>query len=292
MSSERNSEMQTATPKAAQPIKRPGPHLGRFEGQIAIVTGGASGIGEATCRRLAAEGATVVVADVNGERAAALAAELGKNHQAQQFDAADVTSIEKLVLGTVERFGRLDVLHNNAALTSPALHAKDNNAINISFETWDLIMGVNLRGYLAGCKYALPTMIAQGSGAIVNTASTGAFSGDITRMAYTVSKAAIIGLTRQIATHHGAQGIRCNAVAPGLVLSAGARAAVPNVIAVMQRHLLTPEIGEPEDLAALVCFLASSEARYINGQTYIADGGMLAHNPAMADLIDLAARGG
>lgn len=284
--------MQTATSKAAQFAKRPGPHLGRFEGQIAIVTGGASGIGEATCRRLAAEGATVVVADVNGERASALAAELGKNHQAQQFDAADVTSIEKLVLGTVERFGRLDVLHNNAALTSPALHAKDNNAIDISFETWDLIMGVNLRGYLAGCKYALPTMIAQGSGAIVNTASTGAFSGDITRMAYTVSKAAIIGLTRQIATHHGAQGIRCNAVAPGLVLSAGARAAVPNVIAVMQRHLLTPEIGEPEDLAALVCFLASSEARYINGQTYIADGGMLAHNPAMADLIDLAARGG
>jgi NAD(P)-dependent dehydrogenase (short-subunit alcohol dehydrogenase family) len=276
----------------AQFMTHPGPHLGRFQGQVAIVTGGASGIGEATCRRLAAEGATVVVADVNGERAETVAAELGNNSRAQQFDAVDVTSIERLVLGTIERFGRLDVLHNNAALTSPALHAKDTNAIDISFETWDLVMGANLRGYLAGCKYALPTMIKQGSGAIVNTASTGAFSGDITRMAYTVSKAAIIGLTRQIATHHGRQGIRCNAVAPGLVLSAGSRAAVPNVIEVMQRHLLTPEIGEPEDLAALVCFLASREARYINGQTYIADGGMLAHNPAMADLIDLAARGG
>ncbi|MBT9475202.1 SDR family NAD(P)-dependent oxidoreductase [Polaromonas sp.] len=279
-------------PSAPQPLSRPGPHLGRFQGQVAIVTGGASGIGEATCRRLAAEGATVVVADVNGERAEAVAAELGNHSRAQQFDAADVTSIERLVLGTIERFGRLDVLHNNAALTSPALHAKDTNAIDISFETWDLVMGANLRAYLAGCKYALPTMIKQGSGAIVNTASTGAFSGDITRMAYTVSKAAIIGLTRQIATHHGPQGIRCNAVAPGLVLSAGSLATVPNVIKVMQRHLLTPEIGEPEDLAALVCFLASSEARYINGQTYIADGGMLAHNPAMADLIDLAARGG
>lgn len=266
-------------------------HPNRFKDQVAIITGGASGIGEATCRRLVAEGATVVIADISAERANALATELGSAAYAHAFDAADVSAIEDLVLGTIQRFGRLDVLHNNAALTSPALHAKDTNAIDISFDTWDLIMGVNLRGYLAGCKYALPTMIAQGSGAIVNTASTGAFSGDITRMAYTVSKAAIIGLTRQIATHHGKQGIRCNAVAPGLVLSAGARATVPNVIEVMQRHLLTPDIGEPADLAALVCFLASGEARYINGQTYIADGGMLAHNPAMADLIDLAARG-
>lgn len=127
-------------------------------------------------------------------------------------------SIERLVQGTVDRFGRLDVLHNNAALSSPAIHAKDKNAIDIEFEVWDQVMAVNLRGYLAGCKYALPTMIAQGGGAIVNTASTGGFSGDITRMAYSVSKAAIIGLTRQIATHHGAQGVRCNAVAPGLVL--------------------------------------------------------------------------
>ncbi|MFS9669273.1 SDR family NAD(P)-dependent oxidoreductase, partial [Klebsiella pneumoniae] len=87
-----------------------------------------------------------------------------------------VTSIESLVLCTIERFGHLDVLHNNAALTSPALHAKDTNAIDIGFDTWDLIFAANVRGYLAGCKYALPTMIRQGSGAIVNTASTGAFS--------------------------------------------------------------------------------------------------------------------
>ena len=114
--------------------------------------------------------------------------------------------------------------------------------------------------------------------------------GDITRTAYSVSKAAIIGLTRQVATHYGQQGIRCNAVAPGLVLSPGTRGAAADVIAVMQRHLLTPEVGLPDDIAALVCFLASAEARYINGQTYIADGGMVAHNPAMADLIDYVAQ--
>lgn len=266
-------------------------HADRFRGQVAIVTGGASGIGAATCRRLVAEGADVVIADMNGEKANVLAEELGPHAVAEQFDAADVTSIEALVSGTLKRFGRLDVLHNNAAISSPEVHARDNNAIDISFETWDQVMAVNVRGYLAGCKYALPTMIAQGGGAIVNTSSTGGFAGDITRMAYSVSKAAIIGLTRQIATHYGRKGIRCNAVAPGLVLTPGTRGAAANVIKVMQRHLLVPEFGEPEDIAAVVCFLASNEARYINGQTYIADGGMLAHNPSMADLIDLATPG-
>jgi NAD(P)-dependent dehydrogenase (short-subunit alcohol dehydrogenase family) len=266
------------------------PHANRFNRQVAIVTGGASGIGEATCRRLVAEGADVVIADVNGEQAIALAAQLGPHAIAHQFDAADVASVESLVSSTVQRFGRLDVLHNNAAITSPEVHARDLNPIDITFTTWDQVMAVNVRGYLAGCKYALPTMIAQGGGAIVNTASTGGFAGDITRMAYSVSKAAIIGLTRQIATHYGRQGIRCNAVAPGLVLTPGTRGAATEVIEVMQRHLLVPELGTPEDIAALVCFLASNEARYINGQTYIADGGMLTHNPAMADLIDLASR--
>lgn len=276
-------------PVAPSPIKS---CPGRFDGQVAIVTGGASGIGEATCRRLVAEGASVVVADVDQARATALADELGSQAWALMFDAAEVASIERLVRLTAERFGRIDVLHNNAALSSPQIHARDRNAIDIDFETWDLVMGVNVRGYLAGCKYVLPLMLAQGSGAIVNTASTGGFAGDNTRMAYSVSKAAIIGLTRQIATHYGQRGVRCNAVAPGLVLTPGTRGAAGAVIQVMQRHLLVPEFGEPADIAALVCFLASAEARYVNGQTYIADGGMLAHNPAMADLNDLLSRSG
>lgn len=265
-------------------------HPDRFRGQVAIVTGGASGIGEATCRRLAAEGATVVIADVDADRANTLAEALGPAASAQVFDAGDVSTIERLVNGTLERFGRLDVLHNNAALSSPAVHQRDSNPIDIEFETWDLVMAVNLRGYLAGCKYALPAMLKQGRGAIVNTASTGGLAGDITRMAYSVSKAGIIGLTRQVATHYGRKGIRCNAVAPGLVLTPGTRGAAASVIDVMERHLLVPEVGVPEDIASLVCFLASDEARYINGQTYVADGGMLAHNPTMADLVDMAAR--
>lgn len=264
----------------------------RFMGKVAIVTGGASGIGAATCRRLTAEGAKVVVADVNLAPAEALAKELGNEAMAFQFDAGDVLSVEKLVAATFARYGRIDVLHNNAAITAPAVHAKDTDAIHIDFETWDLVMAVNVRGFLAACKFALPHMIAAGGGAIVNTASCGALSGDVSRIAYNVSKAAILGLTRQIATQHGAQGIRCNAVLPGLVLTEAAKTVAADVVEVMQRHVLTRQIGEPDDIANLVCFLASDEARYINGHPYVIDGGMLAHNPANADLLAYAAQHG
>ena len=260
----------------------------RFKEQVAIVTGGASGIGEAVCQRLASEGASVVVADRNVAAAKALAATIGNGALGVGFEAGEVASVQELVEGTIKHFGRLDVLHNNAAIGSPEVHARDTNAIDIDFETWDLVMAVNLRAYLAACKYALPHMIARGKGNIVNSASCGGLSGDISRIAYNVSKAAILGLTRQIATQHGLQGIRCNSIAPGLVLTPAARAVAADVIDVMGRHILTREFGEPADIANLVCFLASDEARYINGQTYVIDGGMLAHNPAHADLADYA----
>lgn len=262
----------------------------RFTGKVAIVTGGASGIGEATCRRLVREGAQVVVADRNLEAAGVLAGELGSQALAVAFEAGEVATVEALVRKTVEHFGRLDVLHNNAAISSPSVHARDTNAIDIDFETWDLVLSVNLRGYLAACKYALPHMIEQGGGAIVNSASAGAFAGDSSRIAYNVSKAAIVGLTRQIATQHGRQGIRCNAVAPGLVLTPAAQAVARDVVEVMDRHILTKAFGEASDIANLVCFLASEEARYINGHTYLIDGGMLAHNPVTPDLEALAQR--
>jgi NAD(P)-dependent dehydrogenase (short-subunit alcohol dehydrogenase family) len=262
----------------------------RFAGQVAIVTGGASGIGEAVCLRLAGEGASVVVADINGEPARKLAEQLGGGSIAVEFDAGDTVSARRLVEAAMDLHGRIDVLHNNAAISSPDVHARDTDAVRIDFETWDRVMAVNLRGYLAACKFALPHMIAVGRGAIVNTASAGGFSGDVSRIAYNVSKAAILGLTRQIATQHGAQGIRCNAVAPGLVLTPAVRAVAADVVEVMGRHILTKQFGEPADIASLVCFLASDEARYINGQVYVIDGGMLAHNPAHADLLDYMTR--
>ena len=255
-----------------------------FSGQRVLVVGGSSGIGNGVAQAFARRGAEV---HVWGTRAMAAdyagveGSDLADLHYAC-VDVGDPDQIERAPQPGGDA-ATLDVL----VLCQGTVDYKRRE-----FERagWDRVMAVNLRGYLAGCKYALPQMIRQGGGAIVNTASTGGFAGDISRLAYSVSKSAIIGLTRQIATHHGAQGIRCNAVAPGLVLTPGTRGAAAPVIGIMQRQLLVPEIGVPEDIAALVCFLASSEARYINGQTYIADGGMLAHNPIMADLRDLMAK--
>jgi NAD(P)-dependent dehydrogenase (short-subunit alcohol dehydrogenase family) len=256
----------------------------RLEDKIAIVTGGAGGIGSATARRLIAEGARVVVADIDLPRARAVAADLGPDTLAQQYDAADVTSIEALVDATIRHFGRLDILHNNAAITAPQLQSRDTTAVDIPFEIWDLTLQVNLKSYMAGCKYALPHMLAQGSGAIINTASGSGSHGDLVRIAYGTSKAGIINLTRYVATQHGRDGIRCNAISPGLILTEAAERTVPELPRMLAEHVLTPRLGRPEDVAALVAFLASDDAGYINGQNITCDGGMCAHQPHVADL--------
>src|SRR5579859_4053566 len=140
-------------------------------GKVAIVTGGASGIGAAACRRFVEEGAQVAIGDIDGDKAAALAVELGEAAIAVSFDAGDVASVEALVRRTVEQFGRLDFLFNNAALMSPDIIRSDTDPVTIAFETWDRTFQVNVRGYLAGCKYAIPHILSAGGGAIVMTSS-------------------------------------------------------------------------------------------------------------------------
>jgi NAD(P)-dependent dehydrogenase (short-subunit alcohol dehydrogenase family) len=256
----------------------------RLEDKVAIVTGGGGGIGGATAQRLASEGARVVVADINLGRARDIAQSVGQGAIALEYDAADVESIKTLIDTAVQRCGRLDILHNNAAVTSPDKQNFDTTAVDIPFEIWDLTMAVNLKGYMAACKYALPYMIERGSGAIINTASGSGSHGDLARIAYGTSKAAIINLTRYIATQHGPQGIRCNAISPGLILTPASEKAVPELLAMISQHVLTKRLGRPEDVAALVAFLASEDAGYINGENITCDGGMCAHQPHVADL--------
>jgi NAD(P)-dependent dehydrogenase (short-subunit alcohol dehydrogenase family) len=264
--------------------------MNRLAGKIAIVTGGAGAIGAATVKRLVEEGAQVVVADIDAAAAQAVADRIGPKTSAMYFDAADETSIEALVTRTVSRYGRLDILHNNAANMEAECHSRDTTAPDIPFEVWDKVIRVNLRGYLAGCKYALPHMIAGGGGSIINTASDSGVVGDIRGIAYGVSKAGVIALTKFVAVQHGRQNIRCNAISPGLVVTPGAYALVPDLIDIIANHVLTPRLGVPEDIAALVAFLASDESGYITGQNYQCDGGVLAHQPQIVDVQALMAQ--
>ena len=258
---------------------------GRLEGKVALVTGGASGIGAETSRIYAREGAKVAIADVFDDSAKAAADPLGDAALAVQFDAADPASIEAMVQATVDHFGGLDILHNNAAVTDPAKHPLDTTPVDIPIEIWDEIIDINLRGYLLGCKYAIPHMIARGGGSIINTASNSGVAGDLARVAYGASKGGIITLSKYVATQYGKQNIRCNSVSPGVVLTAALEATVPGLKEVIQRHILTPEFGTPDDIAALVAFLASEESRYITGENISISGGGLSHQPHYADLL-------
>lgn len=261
--------------------------MGRLAGKVAIVTGGGGGIGSAVVRRFVAEGAKVAVADVFADSAQAVAGPLGDAAKAVQFDAADPASVEAMVESTVSHFGRLDILHNNAAMTDPAKHPLDTDAVTIPIEIWDEIIDINLRGYLLGCKYAIPHMLKGGGGSIVNTASNSGTAGDLARIAYGSSKGAIITMTKYIATQHGHQNIRCNSVAPGVVLTEALEATSPGLKEIIKRHVLTPEFGTPDDIAALVAFLASDESRYITGENISISGGGLSHQPHYADLLEL-----
>jgi NAD(P)-dependent dehydrogenase (short-subunit alcohol dehydrogenase family) len=261
--------------------------MGRLEGKVAIVTGGGGGIGSAVVRRFVSEGARVAVADVFEQSAKAVADPLGEAAIAIQFDASDPVSVQAMVERAVSHFGRLDILHNNAAMTDPVKSLRDTDAVTIPIEIWDEIIDINLRGYLLGCKYAIPHMIKGGGGSIINTASNSGSAGDLARIAYGASKGGIITLTKYIATQHGRQNIRCNSVAPGVVLTEALDKTAPGLKEIIKRHVLTPEFGTPDDIAALVAFLASDESRYITAENISISGGGLSHQPHYADLLEL-----
>jgi NAD(P)-dependent dehydrogenase (short-subunit alcohol dehydrogenase family) len=253
----------------------------RFGGKVAIVTGGAGGIGSATARLLTARGARVAIADIAFDAAQALAAEL-PDAFAIRLDLEDESSVEAMIAQTVAHYGQLDVLHNNAALLGPDIAQADGDIESMATELWDRTYRVNVRGTMVACRAALPHLRAT-RGNVVNTVSNLALQGHLIQAAYSSSKAALIQLTRSIAASHGKHGVRCNAVAPGMTLTPALREAFPPVLrAAVEAETLREVLGEPEDIAEAVAFLASDAARNITGQVLVADGGCASHVPGIA----------
>ena len=251
-----------------------------IEGKVAIVTGGASGIGAAAVKRFVAEGGKVAIGDIDIARAEALAGQLGDATLPVQFDALDTDSIERMVETAVGHFGKLDFLYNNAALMSIDANANDSDPVNTTFEWWDRIMAGNARAYLAGCKYAIPHMLKAGKGSIVMTSSGSGLMGDLSNIAYGASKAAVMSIMRYTATIYGKQGLRCNSVCPGLIRTEGGKQHVyGEILKIMEENTLTPRVGQPEDVAAMAVYLCSDDAEFITGQDISVDGGITMHMP-------------
>ncbi len=201
---------------------------------------------------------------------------------------ADVTveeDVAAMVESAVSRWGRLDVLHNNAGTTDVDLVGADGDITAMPIELWDHMMAVNLRGPMLGCKHAIPHLLRRGGGSIVNTSSLSAAAGDLRYSAYGSAKGGLNSFTRYVATMYGKQGVRCNAVAPGLVATERAREHFdPELLAIYEGNHLTPHLGSPEDVAEVVAFLASDAAAYVTGQVVAVDGGLFSHLPTFAQM--------
>jgi NAD(P)-dependent dehydrogenase (short-subunit alcohol dehydrogenase family) len=248
-----------------------------LDGKVVIVAGGGSGIGAATATRLAEEGASVVVGDIVGPNAKAVAESIratGGTAIDVEFDISDDDSVGALVAAAVAEFGGLDRLHANAADLSPEVIGNDSDAIAVELGIFDRTLAVNLRGHLLCTRHALPRMLERGGGAIVYTSSAAGHVGEPQRPSYGVSKSGINALMRHVASRWGREGIRANCVAPGLILTKTIR---DNSDPAFREYALgvgrSPRLGEPEDIAAAVAFLMSDDGSWINGQVISVDGG-------------------
>lgn len=244
----------------------------RLHGRVAVITGGGSGIGLATAKRMAAEGATVVVVDLNDEAGEAAAGAVGG-----RYIHADVTSPEdnqRMYAETFEAYGSVDVAFHNAGISPP----QDDSILETDLEAWRLVQEVNLTSVYLGCKAVIPYMQRQGKGSIINTASFVATMGAATsQISYTASKGGVLAMTRELGVQFAREGIRVNAVSPGPV-------ATPLLLELFAKdperaqrrlvHVPMGRFGEPEEIAAAVTFLASDDASFMTASNFLVDGGI------------------
>jgi NAD(P)-dependent dehydrogenase (short-subunit alcohol dehydrogenase family) len=248
----------------------------RFEGKVLFVTGGASGLGAAAARRFADEGAKIVIADINQDAADGFAASL-PDALVVPVDTADASSVEAAIAAAVAHYDRIDVIFNNAGIPG-----EQTSLHEMTIDNWRAVTDVNGDGVFFVLKYGIAAMLQTGGGAIVNTSSTAGIAAQENISPYTFTKAGVVGLTRAAAVEYAAHGIRVNAIAPTVVMTPLVRSFIENSadpVEMRQRmEAFNPMPGmvEPEDVASVVAFLASDDARWITGVTIPIDGGYTA----------------
>jgi NAD(P)-dependent dehydrogenase (short-subunit alcohol dehydrogenase family) len=246
--------------------------MDRLEGRVAVITGAGSGIGLATARRFAEEGAKVVAVDLNADAGKAAADEVGGDFVA--CDVGDEVSVRDLFDGVAARHGRVDIAFNNAGISPP----DDDSILVTGLEAWERVLRVNTTSVYLCCKYAIPIMQAQGKGSIINTASFVALMGAATsQIAYTASKGGVLAMTRELGVQFAREGIRVNALCPGPI-------ATPMLLELFAKdperaarrlvHVPMGRFGNPEEIASAVAFLASDDASFMTASTFVVDGGL------------------
>ena len=249
-----------------------------LENKIAIVTGAASGIGEASAHRFAAEGASVLAVDIRRERVESVAEAIREAGGEAHGFGADVSlpdAVEHMVQAAVDRWGGLDVLFNNAGTLRPG------TAVELEPKDWDLVMNVNVRSVYLGAKFAVPHMEARGGGSIINTASVSGLHGDGGSVVYAASKAAVINLTRALSTDHGPAGVRVNAICPGTIETPPVKRMMSDP-AVLERNIAAHalrRLGQPDEIASAAVWLASDQSSFVSGEAIVVDGGLRAQSP-------------
>ncbi len=247
----------------------------RLDGKVALITGGGSGMGKVASELFVAEGAKVVLTDVNDEAGSATAAALGDAALYLHADVSQEADAQAMVAATIERFGRLDVLYNNAGVMLP-----DDGSVDAMDERiWDITLAVNVKGVAFGCKYGIPAMLASGGGSIINVASFVAWLGAATsQTAYTASKGAVLAMTREIAVEYARKGIRCNALCPGPIETPLLLALLSDEEKKQRRfvHIPMGRLGHADELAKGALFLASDDSSFMTGASLIIDGGITA----------------